>query len=70
MQDGTFKNNEPERWLNMEEIANYLGVSRDTIRSWIRKNSIPNYKVGRQYKFRISEVDAWIKSGKSAEADK
>ena len=30
----------------------------------------PYHKVGRKYKFRISEVDAWVESGQSADADK
>jgi excisionase family DNA binding protein len=59
-----------ERWLNLEEISIHLGVSKDTIRSWIKKDTIPFHKVGRQYKFRVSEVDAWIESGQSANADK
>ena len=62
--------NEPERWLSLEEISNHLGVSKDTIRGWIKKQTIPYHKVGRQYKFRISEVDAWVESGESANADK
>ena len=61
---------EMERWLGLEEIANHLGVSKETIRLWIRKGTIPNHKVGRQYKFLASEVNAWVKSGKSANADK
>ena len=64
------KINDVERWLSLEEISKHLGVSKDTIRSWIKKETIPFHKVGRQYKFRISEVDAWIESGESAEADK
>ena len=60
---------ELERWLNLEEIAKHIGCSKDTIRSWIKKETIPFYKVGRQYKFKVSE-DEWIKSGKSADADK
>ena len=42
----------------------------DTIRSWVKKDTIPFHKVGRLYKFRVSEVDAWIESGASADADK
>lgn len=61
---------EPERWQSLEEISKHLGVSKDTIRGWIKKGTIPHYKVGRQYKFKISEVDAWIQSGESADADK
>ena len=59
-----------ERWMNLEEIANYIGCSKDTIRKWIKNGTIPNYKIGRQYKFRLSEVKEWIESGASADADK
>ena len=62
--------NATERWLSLEEIAKHVGCSKDTIRAWIKKNTIPFHKVGRQYKFRISEVDSWIESGASADADK
>ena len=61
---------EIERWYNLEEIANHLGVSKDTIRYYIKKGTMPFYKVGRQYKFKLSEVDAWVESGQSADADK
>jgi len=61
---------ETERWLNLEEIAKHIGSSKDTIRAWIKKDTIPYHKVGRLYKFRLSEVDAWIESGDSANADK
>jgi excisionase family DNA binding protein len=59
-----------ERWLSLEEISKHVGCSKDTIRAWIKKDAIPFHKVGRQYKFRLSEVDSWIESGASAEADK
>ena len=59
-----------ERWLNLEEIAKHIGCSKDTIRTWIKKDTIPYYKVGRQYKFKVSEIDYWIQSGKSADAEK
>lgn len=61
---------EIERWVGLEEIATHLDISKDTVRAWIKKETIPYHKVGRQYKFRISEVDAWVESGKSADADK
>ena len=59
--------NESEKWVNLEEIADYLAVNKDTVRNWIKKNSIPAHRVGRQWKFKKSEVDEWVKSGKSAE---
>ncbi|MCF7838473.1 MAG: excisionase family DNA-binding protein [Candidatus Marinimicrobia bacterium] len=36
-----------ERWLSMDEIAVHLGVSEDTVQSWIRLKSMPAHKVGR-----------------------
>lgn len=64
------KSSEPERWSGLEEVAQHLGVSKDTVRAWIKKNSIPYYKIGRQYKFKISEVDSWVESGQSANVGK
>lgn len=64
--------NEAERWISLEEVSQHIGVSKDTIRLWIKKDkdTIPYHKIGRQYKFRLSEVDEWIESGKSADVDK
>lgn len=62
---GTVMNIE-DRWLSLEETAEYLGVTKDTIRNWIRKTDIPAHKVGRLWKFKATEIDDWVKSGKSA----
>ena len=50
----------------LEETAEYLGVTKDTIRNWIKKTDIPAHKIGRLWKFKLTEVDGWVKSGKSA----
>ena len=55
-----------EKWVSLEEIAEHMGLSKDTIRNYIKKQQIPYDRVGKQYKFKISEIDAWIESGKSA----
>ena len=55
-----------EKWASLEETAEYLGVTKDTIRTWIKKKNMPAHKIGRQWKLKLSEVDDWVKSGKSA----
>lgn len=55
-----------EKWSSLEETAAYIGIAEDTIRNWIKKADIPPYKVGRIWKFNLTEVYAWIKSGKGA----
>lgn len=52
-----------ERWLSVEEIAEYLGVSKDTVYAWIRGRDMPAHRIGRLWKFKAQEVDEWVKSG-------
>jgi excisionase family DNA binding protein len=58
--------NSTEKWSGLEEVADYIGVNKDTVRNWIKKNEIPAHKIGRLWKFKFSEIDEWVKSGKSA----
>lgn len=56
-----------DKWIGIDDAADYLGVNKDSIRNWIKKDSeIPAHKIGKQWKFKRSELDAWVKSGKSA----
>ena len=55
-----------DKWYSLEETAEYLGVTKDTIGNWIKKTDIPAHKIGRLWKFKLTEVDEWVKSGKSA----
>ncbi len=52
-----------EKWSTLKEIQDHLGVGRETILQWIAKRNMPAYKVGGLWKFKISEVDEWIRSG-------
>lgn len=55
-------------WIGIEQAAQYIGVNKDTIRNWIKKGTIPANRVGKLWKFKKSELDEWIKSGRSANA--
>lgn len=56
-----------EKWVNLEDIAEYLSVSKDTVRTWMREGKLPINKAGKRYKFKISEVDEWVRKGKIKE---
>ena len=58
---------ETEKWSSIDEVAVHIQVHKDTIRNWIRDGKIPAHKIGKQWRFRLSEIDKWIESGKSAE---
>lgn len=70
MSNVSVNTNETERFCSVEEIAEHIGCSKYTIRAWVKKGAIPYHKIGRYYKFRLSEVNDWVESGKSADADK
>ena len=55
-----------DKWISLEDAANYMDVTKDTVRNWIKKTDIPAHKIGKLWKFKKSELDEWIKSGKSA----
>jgi predicted DNA-binding transcriptional regulator AlpA len=33
-----------DRWVSVEEIAKYLGVSKDTVYGWIAKKDLPGWE--------------------------
>lgn len=41
-----------DKWCNLEDPSEYLGVTKDTIRKWIKKTDIPAHKIGRLWKFK------------------
>lgn len=57
-----------ERWASVEEVCTHLGVVRDTIYRWIDRRGMPAHRIGRIWKFKMSEVDAWVRSGGADEA--
>lgn len=52
-----------EPWVSVEQIAEHLGVTRDSIYRWIDRKSLPAHRVGRLWKFKVSEVDDWVRAG-------
>ncbi len=52
----------PERWVSVEEVAKHLGVVKDSIYRWIENRGLPAHKIGRLWKFKLSEVDAWVRA--------
>lgn len=62
------ENNIIDSYISLEEAAAYLGIKAPTLRSWIKnpKIEVPAHKIGRLWKFKRSEIDEWVNSGKSA----
>lgn len=51
-----------DRWLSVNEVAEYLGIKRFTLYKWVKRLDLPAHKIGRLLKFRKSEIDEWVES--------
>jgi excisionase family DNA binding protein len=51
----------PEPWLSADDIAGHLGVTKDTVYTWIAEKGMPAHKLGRLWKFQSAEVDDWVR---------
>ena len=56
-----------EPWFSVEEVASHLRISKETVYRWLEKGKIPAHRVGKQWRFKPSEVDEWVKSGDASD---
>jgi excisionase family DNA binding protein len=57
-----------EPWASVDDVAKHLGVAKDSVYRWIETRSLPAHKIGRLWKFKLSEVDDWVRA-RGADAD-
>lgn len=46
--------------MDVQQAANYLGLSVGTIYQWRCQHKIPYIKVGRKLKFKKDQLDQWL----------
>jgi len=55
-----------EQWVSVEQIAQHLNVKAFTIYKWLERKEMPAHKVGRLWRFKITEIDQWVRSGNAS----
>ena len=54
-------------YISLENAAEYLNIKPVTLRKWLKqKDDLPAHQIGKLWKFKRSELDEWVNSGKSA----
>ena len=56
-----------EGWVGIADVAAHLRVAKDSIYRWVETKDFPAHRVGRLLRFRLSEVDEWVKAGGGSE---
>jgi excisionase family DNA binding protein len=49
-----------QSFLTTEEVLVYLNITPRTIYRLIRNGELPAVRIGRQWRFRRTDLDAWI----------
>jgi excisionase family DNA binding protein len=52
---------ETKQVMDIQQLAEYLGIGKSKIYSLIRQKKIPASKIGRQYRFSKDVIDGWLK---------
>jgi excisionase family DNA binding protein len=48
--------------MDVNELAAYLKLDKQTIYNWLHKKKISGIKVGRVWRFDKDEIDAWLRT--------
>jgi len=48
--------------LTIQELSNYLKISKSTLYKLVREDKIPGQKVGRHWRFHRDAIDKWLKN--------
>lgn len=51
-----------QRLMDIEEVADYLKLRKQTLYNWLHQKKIAGIKVGGVWRFERKEVDNWLKS--------
>ena len=52
----------PQKVLTLCEASKFLKVSERTLWELVRANKVPHFRVGKQYRFLVSKLEAWAVS--------
>ena len=52
-----------EPWVTLQDVAKHLQVVEETVHRWIARKGLPTTKAGRVWRFKLTEVDEWLRSG-------
>ncbi|NVJ09761.1 excisionase family DNA-binding protein [Myxococcus sp. AM001] len=55
-------------WVSVDAVAAHVGIAKDSVYRWINAKGLSAHRVGKLWKFKLSEVDDWGRAGGASEA--
>jgi len=59
-----------EKWLTIDQIADYLQVSKEKIYKHCQRGKMPASKFGGQWRFDLKEIDTWMRKQRPKQREK
>ena len=56
------KRNKVPRLISVDELAEYLGLQKQTIYNWLGQKKITGIKIGKVWRFDRNYIDSWLNS--------
>jgi excisionase family DNA binding protein len=56
--------------VSVDEVANHLGVAKDSVYRWNEAKRLAAHRVGRLWKVKLSEIDEWVHAGGAGDDDR
>jgi excisionase family DNA binding protein len=51
-----------EPWVSVDDVAAHIGVAKDSVYRWIEGKGLPAHRIGKLWKFKLSEIDDWVRA--------
>ncbi|QNN25101.1 helix-turn-helix domain-containing protein [Planctomycetales bacterium ZRK34] len=51
--------------MTMDELAEYLKISKSTLYKLAVENKLPGTKIGKRWRFHKEAIDSWVKTGRA-----
>lgn len=51
-----------EQLMDIKEVASYLRLKESTVYAWAKNGTIPAFRLGRLWRFRRADLDAWLEN--------
>ena len=49
------------RLMSIDELADYLGLKKQTIYNWLHQKKISGIKIGKVWRFDRREIEKWLR---------
>jgi excisionase family DNA binding protein len=58
------KESKRQQLMSIDELADYLGLQKQTIYNWLHQKKISGIKIGKVWRFQRQEIEHWLKECK------